>query len=67
MKTDNEKYNDIRARNIALSILQNHYNSGRGLEYQRAVKLNPLHKGAIDFWLGRYRGAIPKDFPHTKE
>jgi len=51
MDRDICKYNDSIARYIAMLIIQNRYNTNRGMSYAQAVKKYTHIKRSIDFWL----------------
>ena len=56
MNKEEERYNNTRARYIAMLIMQNRYNKNRGIAYGQAVKENSRIKADIDFWLSVLEG-----------
>ena len=54
MDREEEKYNNSKARYLALLVIQHRHNRNRGVDYNRAVKENSAIKAGIDYWLARY-------------
>ena len=48
-----DKYNDNKARYLAMLVVQNMYNKNLGLTYERVMAENKMIKGNIDFWISR--------------
>ena len=53
MATQADKYNDNKARYLAMLIVQNMHNKNLGLPYDRVIGHNMMIKGHIDFWIAR--------------
>lgn len=51
MNVSEEKYNNGKARYIAMLIVRNRHNKNSGLEYTKAVMENNSIKASIDYWL----------------
>ena len=48
-----DKYNDNKARYLAMLVVQNMSNKNLGLTYERVMAENKMIKGNIDFWISR--------------
>jgi len=48
-----DKYNDNKARYLAMLVVQNMHNKNLGLPYKRVIAENMMIKGNIDFWINR--------------
>ena len=48
-----DKYNDTKARYLAMLAVQKMHNKNLGISYDRLIQQNKMRKGNIDFWLER--------------
>lgn len=53
MAGQDDKYNDTKARYLAMLAVQNMHNRNLGISYDRLIRQNKIRKGNIDFWLER--------------
>lgn len=53
MAGQEHKYNDTKARYLAMLAVQNMHNKNLGISYDRLIQQNKIRKGNIDFWLER--------------